>query len=87
MWATEGDLENDKKDIFEGVWFSLVVKILDFHVPFLGSTGDEESGFSTQVRAFLGREVTQKECQKFNQDRLSEISRVFDMPLTEGGGF
>ncbi len=68
---------SQKKDIFIGLWLTFRAPILSFNIPFLGLTNLEHDGFTTEIRSFLGREITQKECQDFHRSRYEEIVRRF----------
>lgn len=65
------------KDIFHGVRVTFIAKMLDFQIPFYGSTSTTEmqdSGFSTNIGSYLGREPTVNECiQYFAVDRWKKI--------------
>ena len=67
----------DSRDIFRGLWFTLSVPILNFNIPFLGSTDSDNEGFQTEVRSFLGREISQAECQEFDLSRWEAIRTQF----------
>ncbi len=59
---------------FWGVGTSFTAKILDFNVPFYGSTNDGNTGgFKTFIASYLGREPTASECYNFNTQRWASI--------------
>ena len=72
--ATPGNLtnqgfpvQNAKLHYFTGVKVRFNSKILDFKIPFYGSTSDEtsggkEKGFTTSISAMIIREPTSQEC-------------------------
>lgn len=65
-------------------------KILDFNVPFLGSTSSEleGDGFKAQLGSYLYREPTSKECMDFNEERARAILDLSSKFRTaEGFGF
>lgn len=62
--------------MFWGVYLTMNVPLLDFRIPFYGSTmGNEEDGegFTTNIGSFLGREPTVNECINFTNDRWRNI--------------
>lgn len=72
---------NPQHNLFHGVVVAFNAKILDFQVPFFGSTkksnaDGEAQGFKTNITAFLGREPTFTECNRFNADRWTAIRRL-----------
>ncbi len=58
-------------EYFIGVQIPLTIHLLDFHIPFFGSTKatDAGSGFKTTVSSYLIREPSEKECRDFNDNR------------------
>lgn len=66
--------ENNK---FWGVGTTFVAKLLDFKLPYFGSSdpeGDGEGGgFETYISSFMGREPTSSECWQFTQERFKAI--------------
>lgn len=62
---------------FWGVATNFNAKVLDFNIPFFGSTtpdGDGSgSGFTTYMGSYLGREITTDECLKFVSARWRNI--------------
>jgi hypothetical protein len=48
-------------------------KILEFQVPFFGSTFTEEDGFSARISAFLAREPSHQEGEMFSAERFERI--------------
>lgn len=69
------------QNLFHGtvVWFS--AKILEFNVPFYGSTVDDElrggNEFGAYIGSYLGREVTHEECENFLTERWTKFK---DLP-------
>lgn len=61
-------------DVLEGVRLQVKAKILEFAVPFLGST--VKNGYTTNVTSFLGREVTTSECLQMVQQRAALIQAL-----------
>lgn len=61
------------QNLFHGtvVWFSS--KILEFNIPFYGSTASDElrggNEFGAYIGSYLGREITQEECENFLTQR------------------
>lgn len=53
-------------NLFWGVGTRFIARMLDFHLPFYGSTTSEGDGsgdgFNTYIASYLGREVTAREC-------------------------
>ncbi|GIL18798.1 MAG: hypothetical protein BroJett040_25490 [Oligoflexia bacterium] len=73
-----GSATSDPHGIFMGVSTKLVAKVLNMRIPMLGSTSndDADEGFATNVNAILIREPTQKECQKYYEDRAQALSQL-----------
>ena len=71
-----------QRSIFIGVRVSLLAKMLDFHVPFYGSTSSTETeneGFRTNIASYLGREPTINECiSDFTQQRWVQIRNLHE---------
>ena len=65
---------------FWGASTQFTAKILDFKIPFFGSTapdGDGSgSGFKTKMASYLGREPTEKECTDLGAQRWSQIQKL-----------
>ncbi len=70
----------DSKNMFWGVGTNFIARILDFQIPFYGSTnpqGDGSgSGFQTFLGSYLGREVSTQECQQFMRARWANIRNL-----------
>ncbi|MCB0364042.1 MAG: hypothetical protein H6624_13495 [Bdellovibrionaceae bacterium] len=64
-------------NLFWGVGTTFVARMLDFRIPFYGSTTSEGDGsgdgFTTFVGSYLGREVTTNECINFSRDRWKAV--------------
>lgn len=59
-------------DIFEGVRTQVTVGLLEFNIPFLGSTeGDQK--YETFLTSFLGREPSSAECMEVIDKRYNAI--------------
>lgn len=74
-------------NLFVGVQVDFIARVLDFNIPFFGSTTTESdgngSGFRTQIGSFLGREPSVYECQVvFNGQRYNQIVRLFPAGLS-----
>jgi len=67
-------------DLFVGFVVTLVARILDFQVPFFGSTTDNDdgsgSGFTTEVGSFLSKEPSVRQCIRFNRARWRAIRKL-----------
>ena len=65
---------------FVGVGTTFVARILDFHIPFFGSTapdGDGRgAGFKTYLGSYLGREPSAEECLQFTAARWTAIRNL-----------
>lgn len=65
---------------FWGASAKFTAKILDFKIPFFGSTAPDSDGsgggFSTIMASFLGREPTEKECSALISARWSAIQAL-----------
>jgi hypothetical protein len=62
---------------FIGVGTSFIAKVLEFNVPFFGSTNPEGDGtgssFSAFIGSYLGRESTTEECLQFMSKRWNAL--------------
>lgn len=69
-----------QKNQFWGVGTDFVAKVLDFHIPYFGSTAPESdgsgSGFKTYMGSYLGREPTTNECIDFTAKRWEAIRNL-----------
>lgn len=67
---------------FIGVRVQFIARMLDFRVPFYGSTAADSDGsgdgFSTFVGSYLGREPTVNECYNFTAERWERIKAFND---------
>tara|TARA_Y100001935_G_C17309780_1_gene514994 strand:+ start:1332 stop:1946 length:615 start_codon:yes stop_codon:yes gene_type:complete len=74
------EFEPAVKNTFYGVGTTFVARILQYNMPFFGSTdpeGDESgSGFSTYIGSFLGREPSAIECLEFTARRWEMIRNL-----------
>lgn len=64
------------KDQFWGAGTSFTAKVLDFQIPFFGSTTDDGSGgtgFKTYIGSYMGREPSAKECLDLNAVRWTKL--------------
>lgn len=65
---------------FWGVGTTFVAKVLDFRIPFFGSTNPEGDGtgseFKTYIGSYVGREPTAAECIEFTAARWEAIRRL-----------
>jgi hypothetical protein len=65
---------------FQGVVVYFVSKVLEFNIPFYGSTVSDDlrggTDFGAFVGSYLGREVTQVECETFLIPRWEKIKRL-----------
>ena len=72
-----GGANGYKKRLFSGVKTIFNAKMLDFQIPFFGSTTNmqtESSGFKTTIGSYLGREPSIRECRSnFVEDRWRKI--------------
>lgn len=77
---TEYQEAASEKNQFWGVGTDFVAMVLDFQIPFYGSTapdGDGSgSGFKTYMGSYLGREPTAAECINFVAGRWRAIRRL-----------
>lgn len=78
--------EGAERNVFHGVAVSLVASILNFSVPFFGSTAptqtndDAPPGYFTNITSFLGREPSFDECLSFSEQRWEQIQKL-DVPF------
>jgi hypothetical protein len=65
---------------FFGVGTDFVAAVLDFHIPFFGSTAPDSdgtgAGVKTYIGSYLGREPTEDECVRFTQARWDFIKKL-----------
>lgn len=70
----------DKPDTFVGVATRFTARILDFEIPFYGSTAPDGDGsgdgFTTIIGSYLGRDPTAEECTSFVSNRWKAIRRL-----------
>ena len=75
----------DHPNEFWGVGTRFVARMLDFNIPFYGSTNPEGDGsgdsFNTFLGSYLGREITTMECLSFMNMRWQAIRAL---PVTTG---
>ena len=69
------------RNLFHGTVVYFTSKILDFSIPFYGSTADDDlrgqTEFGSYIGSYLGREVTEQECLKnFLERRWQEIQKL-----------
>ncbi len=87
---------NGQSNRFFGVATNFTARILDFNVPFYGSTAPDGDGtgsaFNTIVGSYLGREVNTTECTNFTGNRWVGIRRLnvsgaapYTTSTTDGG--
>jgi hypothetical protein len=70
-YPTAGELPNRK--IFQGVRATFNAKMLYMRLPFIGSTSDDERGFSSRIAAIMLRNPSQTECQSFMEARIDAV--------------
>lgn len=77
------------KNMFHGVGTQFTAKMLDFKIPFYGSTsnidGGGESGFKSYIASYTWREVTDQECNDFEIARWPAIAALRSQ--TGGSGY
>lgn len=61
---------------FWGTVLEIESKVLDFKIPFYGSTNPEDNAFKAKITSFLGRESTAEECVDFHNQRFEEIKKL-----------
>ncbi len=65
---------------FYGVGTDFTARILDFNIPYFGSTDPESDGsgdgFGTYLGSYLGREPTSTECWEFTNRRWEAIRKL-----------
>lgn len=80
MQRFPGNIADPDYDIFWGVGTDFTAELLDFHIPFYGSTASDsqskKSGFTTFIASYLGRESTVEECLNFNRQRWNAIKNL-----------
>lgn len=65
-------------EFFIGVQIPLTIHLLDFRIPFFGSTKATNSGegFQTVISSYLIREPTEQECLSFNANRATLLINI-----------
>jgi hypothetical protein len=81
----------DVKDLFWGVGTRFVATVMDYHIPFFGSTNPDgvdgkDSGFKTYIGSYLGREPSAAECIEFTSKRWDHIIKLDSSYATGVGG-
>lgn len=70
----------DIKNLFWGVGTHFVAPVLDFHIPFFGSTVPDSDGtgsaFTTYMGSYLGREPSAAECLELVSKRWDQIQKL-----------
>jgi hypothetical protein len=90
------DVPSDKPNFFVGVTVTFIARMLDFEIPFFGSTSDfggDGSGFNTNIASFLSKEPSSAQCRNFNVERWKAIRKLnvpggvadYSSYTTEGG--
>jgi hypothetical protein len=78
----------DKVNEFWGAGTHFIARILDFHIPFFGSTNPDGDGTGSNFAAYmssnLGREPTTKECLDFTARRWETILKL---PSSAGASY
>lgn len=76
-------VSEERLNLFHGVIAKFNAKILDFQIPFFGSTQSQSrdgtgnsEGFTAYITSFLGREPSFEECNNFNEARWANIKRL-----------
>ncbi|MCB9025642.1 MAG: hypothetical protein H6625_04950 [Bdellovibrionaceae bacterium] len=78
-------LSPGQPDLFIGFAITFVARILDFQIPFYGSTSDmggDGSGFTTVIASFLSKEPSSLQCRDFGAERWKAIRKL----NVNGGG-
>ncbi|MCH2534652.1 MAG: hypothetical protein MK008_09455 [Bdellovibrionales bacterium] len=73
----EYDVTTSDQNTFWGMRVEFIPKVLDFSVPFVGSTNEKGEGtgeiFKSNIQSFLGREVSSEECLNMQTNRWNLI--------------
>lgn len=68
------------QNLFNGTVVYFVSKVLEFNIPFYGSTVNDElrggDEFGAYIGSYLGREVSQEECEDFLRVRWEKIKAL-----------
>lgn len=89
-WVTLGDIEfGDFADeypktsadfpadsFYVGARVPFQSKVLNLRLPFLGNTAEDSSTGSATLNAYLLREVSTEECQRFNSERFERLKQL-----------
>ena len=71
---SEYDIGDTRRQTFIGARVELNAKVLEFRLPLLGNTFDEEDGFTSRFASFLLRSPSYSECyDNFNKKRYQNI--------------
>ncbi len=76
----------EQPNLFHGVGTPFIARMLEFNIPFFGSTTDEGdgtgSGFNTFIASYLSREISNNECLNFFNDKRWE--KIRSLPVSGG---
>ena len=67
-----------RKNPFYGINSRFTALTLNLKIPFLIEDDKSEINKLIRVSSFLGREPSKKECEKFHDDKLTEIAKLCD---------
>jgi len=75
----EVNIPGTAPNLLVGFTVNFVARILDFEIPFFGSTSDtggDGSGFQTTIASFLSKEPSVAQCRDFNLGRWKAIRKL-----------
>lgn len=79
----------EEPNLFYGVGTKFIARMLEFNIPFFGSTTDDGdgqgSGFKTFIASYLSREVTTNECLNFFNARRWE--KIRSLPVSNASPY
>ena len=67
--------DHSYRKMFYGAYASFISNRTNFKIPFL--TDEDDGKLNTTIGSYLGREVSQKECQEFHQKRVDKICDLY----------
>ncbi len=75
-FAGYGEGTTSGNTTFWGTYANFNAKMLDFKIPFFGSTTDNDDGFKTIIASYLSREPSSWECRKFMAEKWNAIRKL-----------
>lgn len=81
----EAKIPNDA-DTFIGARIRFIPKLLNFELPYFGSTNPDSQRLEVNIQSFLGREPSSEECMLFQVERFNRIINYYPDSGAQGPG-